>query len=122
PSHRSRTSPSRNGTTFSASDLTGTFHCVQAVVPDMRAAGWGRIVTISSVSAQSGATDMAHYAAAKGGVIPDTSRAPGRHTGVPAPLRGLRHAANHEPPSKASRPSSATTPRSWPKRGATRTG
>ncbi|MFE3827521.1 SDR family NAD(P)-dependent oxidoreductase [Streptomyces sp. NPDC059092] len=50
-------------------NLTGTFHCVQAVVPDMRAAGWGRIVTISSVSAQSGATNIAHYAAAKGGVI-----------------------------------------------------
>jgi 2-hydroxycyclohexanecarboxyl-CoA dehydrogenase len=33
------------------------------------AAGWGRIVTISSRSAQSGAPHMAHYAASKGGVI-----------------------------------------------------
>jgi NAD(P)-dependent dehydrogenase (short-subunit alcohol dehydrogenase family) len=32
-------------------------------------AGWGRIVTISSSSAQSGAPNMAHYAASKGGVI-----------------------------------------------------
>ncbi len=52
-----------------AVNLTGTFRCVQAAVPDMLAAGWGRIVTISSSSAQSGAPDMAHYAASKGGVI-----------------------------------------------------
>jgi 2-hydroxycyclohexanecarboxyl-CoA dehydrogenase len=50
-------------------NLTGTFSCVQAAVPDMLAAGWGRIVTISSSSAQSGAPNMAHYAASKGGVI-----------------------------------------------------
>ena len=49
--------------------LTGTFHCLQAAVPDMIAAGWGRIVTISSSSAQSGAPNRAHYVAAKGGVI-----------------------------------------------------
>ena len=50
-------------------NLTGTFACVQAAVPDMLDAGWGRIVTISSSSAQSGAPKMAHYAASKGGVI-----------------------------------------------------
>ncbi len=52
-----------------AVNLTGTFVCVQAAVPDMLAAGWGRIVTIASSSAQSGAPNMAHYAASKGGVI-----------------------------------------------------
>jgi 2-hydroxycyclohexanecarboxyl-CoA dehydrogenase len=52
-----------------AINLTGTFHCVQAAIPDMVAAGWGRIVTISSSSAQSGAARMAHYVASKGGVI-----------------------------------------------------
>jgi 2-hydroxycyclohexanecarboxyl-CoA dehydrogenase len=52
-----------------AVNLTGTFHCLQAVVPDMTAAGWGRIITISSSSAQSGAPDRAHYIASKGGVI-----------------------------------------------------
>jgi 2-hydroxycyclohexanecarboxyl-CoA dehydrogenase len=52
-----------------AVNLTGTFSCVQAAVPDMLAARWGRIVTISSSSAQSGAPNMAHYAASKGGVI-----------------------------------------------------
>jgi 2-hydroxycyclohexanecarboxyl-CoA dehydrogenase len=52
-----------------AVNLTGVFHCVQAAVPDMLAAGWGRIVMISSSSAQSGARRMAHYVASKGGVI-----------------------------------------------------
>jgi len=52
-----------------AVNLTGTFHCLQAAVPDMIAGGWGRIVTISSSSTQSGAARMAHYVASKGGVI-----------------------------------------------------
>ena len=52
-----------------AVNLTGTFHCVQSVVPDMIGAGWGRIVTISSSSAQSGTKRMSHYVASKGGVI-----------------------------------------------------
>ncbi len=50
-------------------NLTGTFNCIQSAVPDMIASGWGRIVTISSSSAQSGAPDRAHYVASKGGVI-----------------------------------------------------
>ncbi len=50
-------------------NLTGTFHCLQAAVPDMVASGWGRIVTISSSSAQSGTSRMASYVASKGGVI-----------------------------------------------------
>lgn len=52
-----------------AVNLTGTFACCQAAIPDMIEAGWGRIVTISSQSAQSGAPNMAHYSASKGGVI-----------------------------------------------------
>jgi 2-hydroxycyclohexanecarboxyl-CoA dehydrogenase len=52
-----------------AVNLTGTFHCLQAAIPDMLAASWGRIVTISSSSAQSGAARMAHYVASKGGVV-----------------------------------------------------
>jgi NAD(P)-dependent dehydrogenase (short-subunit alcohol dehydrogenase family) len=52
-----------------AINLTGTFHCLQGAVPDMLEARWGRMVTISSSSAQSGAVRMAHYVAAKGGVI-----------------------------------------------------
>ena len=52
-----------------AVNLTGTFHCLQAAVPDMLAARWGRMVTIASSSAQSGAARMAHYVASKAGVI-----------------------------------------------------
>jgi NAD(P)-dependent dehydrogenase (short-subunit alcohol dehydrogenase family) len=52
-----------------AVNLTGTFTSVQLALADMLAAGWGRIVTISSSSAQSGAPNMAHYVASKGGVI-----------------------------------------------------
>ena len=52
-----------------AVNLTGTFSCIQSALPDMVAADWGRIVTISSSSAQSGAPRMAHYVASKGGVI-----------------------------------------------------
>jgi 2-hydroxycyclohexanecarboxyl-CoA dehydrogenase len=50
-------------------NLTGTFNCCQAVVPDMVEEGWGRIVNISSSSAHSGQQFMAHYVAAKAGVI-----------------------------------------------------
>lgn len=52
-----------------AVNLGGTFHCIQAALPDLVDAHWGRIVTISSSSAQSGAVRMAHYVAAKAGVI-----------------------------------------------------
>jgi len=52
-----------------AVNLTGTFDCCQAVVPDMIEAGWGRIVNISSSSAHSGQPLMTHYVAAKAGVI-----------------------------------------------------
>lgn len=50
-------------------NLTGTFHCCQAALPDMITAKWGRIVMISSSSAQRGSPRMAHYAASKGAVI-----------------------------------------------------
>jgi 2-hydroxycyclohexanecarboxyl-CoA dehydrogenase len=50
-------------------NLTGTFHCCQVALPDMLAAQWGRIVMISSSSAQRGSPGMAHYAASKGAVI-----------------------------------------------------
>ena len=35
-------------------NLNGVFHCIQAVLPDMIDAGWGRIVNISSSSTHSG--------------------------------------------------------------------
>ncbi|XAH22392.1 3-oxoacyl-ACP reductase family protein [Xylophilus sp. GW821-FHT01B05] len=50
-------------------NLKGPFLVTKEFVPDMLEASWGRIVNISSSSAQSGAPSMAHYAASKGGVI-----------------------------------------------------
>ena len=50
-------------------NLTGTFHCCQAVIPEMLEAGWGRIVNISSSSAQGGQPYMAHYVSSKAGMI-----------------------------------------------------
>ncbi|RAY16315.1 short-chain dehydrogenase [Actinomadura craniellae] len=52
-----------------AVNLTGTFDCCQAVLPDMVEEGWGRIVNISSSSVHSGAARMAGYVAAKSGVV-----------------------------------------------------
>ena len=52
-----------------AINIKGPFLCTQAIIPDMVAAHWGRIVNISSSSAQTGAPMMAHYATSKGGVI-----------------------------------------------------
>jgi len=50
-------------------NMKGVFMCTQAVIDDMIKAKWGRIINISSSSAQSGAKRMVHYAATKGGVI-----------------------------------------------------
>lgn len=52
-----------------AINLTGTFNTVQSALPDLVEAGWGRVVLISSSSAQRGAPKMAHYAASKGGQL-----------------------------------------------------
>ncbi|WP_329360586.1 SDR family NAD(P)-dependent oxidoreductase [Streptomyces sp. NBC_01483] len=49
-------------------NLNGVFHCVRAALPDMMEAGWGRIVNISSSSAQSGQPFMTHYVASKSAV------------------------------------------------------
>ncbi|HZQ62396.1 MAG TPA: SDR family NAD(P)-dependent oxidoreductase [Casimicrobiaceae bacterium] len=52
-----------------AVDLTGVFHCCRTVVPRMRAAGYGRIVNVSSIVGKEGTAGIAAYAAAKAGVI-----------------------------------------------------
>ncbi|WP_137149755.1 SDR family NAD(P)-dependent oxidoreductase [Mycolicibacterium sp. CR10] len=49
-------------------NLNGVFHCIQATLPDMIDAGWGRIVNISSSSTHSGQPYMAPYVAAKSAV------------------------------------------------------
>lgn len=50
-------------------NLKSAFIVTQLVLPDMIAARWGRIINISSSSAQSGAVKMAHYSSSKGGMI-----------------------------------------------------
>jgi NAD(P)-dependent dehydrogenase (short-subunit alcohol dehydrogenase family) len=50
-------------------NLTGTFLCTQAALPDMLAAGWGRVVNIASTAGQRGYAYASAYAAAKHGVI-----------------------------------------------------
>jgi 3-oxoacyl-[acyl-carrier protein] reductase len=50
-------------------NLKGAFLVTQAVVPDMRAAHWGRIIFLSSVAAQMGGVVGPHYAASKAGVL-----------------------------------------------------
>jgi 2-hydroxycyclohexanecarboxyl-CoA dehydrogenase len=52
-----------------AVNLNGPFYCSQAVLPDMVEAGWGRIVNISSSSAQGGQPYMVHYVTSKAGLI-----------------------------------------------------
>ncbi|MGB8503668.1 SDR family NAD(P)-dependent oxidoreductase [Mycobacterium sp.] len=49
-------------------NLNGVFHCIQAALPDMIEAGWGRIVNISSSSTHSGVPYMGAYVAAKSAV------------------------------------------------------
>jgi NAD(P)-dependent dehydrogenase (short-subunit alcohol dehydrogenase family) len=49
-------------------NLNGVFHTTQAVLHDMVAAGWGRIVNISSSSTHSGVPYMSAYVAAKSAV------------------------------------------------------
>jgi SDR family mycofactocin-dependent oxidoreductase len=50
-------------------DLTGVFHTLRAVAPHMKRQGWGRIVATSSMLGRQGCGYMAHYCAAKWGVI-----------------------------------------------------
>ncbi|MDG2029100.1 MAG: 3-oxoacyl-ACP reductase FabG [Acidimicrobiales bacterium] len=52
-----------------AVNLTGTFHCTQVGISDMIEAGWGRVINISSSSAQGGQEFMAHYVSSKAGMI-----------------------------------------------------
>lgn len=50
-------------------DLTGVFLCLKAVVPQMIARNWGRIVNVASIAGKEGNPNAAAYSAAKAGVI-----------------------------------------------------
>jgi len=52
-----------------AVNLTGTMLCSQAALPDMLAAGWGRIVNVASTAGLVGYAYVSAYCAAKHGVI-----------------------------------------------------
>ena len=54
---------------INAINIKGPMLCCQEIIPDMLDSGWGRIINISSSSAQTGAPMMCHYSASKGGVI-----------------------------------------------------
>ncbi|MFM8700596.1 MAG: SDR family NAD(P)-dependent oxidoreductase [Hyphomicrobiales bacterium] len=50
-------------------DLNGVFYCCKAVVPNMIANGYGRIVNVASIAGKEGNPNAAAYSAAKAGVI-----------------------------------------------------
>ncbi|WP_242616920.1 SDR family NAD(P)-dependent oxidoreductase [Rivibacter subsaxonicus] len=50
-------------------NLGGTMLCTQAALPDMLAAGWGRVVNVASTAGLTGYTYVSAYCAAKHGVI-----------------------------------------------------
>ena len=49
-------------------NLKAVYQITRLVVPDMEAAGWGRIINLTALGAQIGAANMVHYTASKGGV------------------------------------------------------
>jgi len=93
-------------------NLTGTFHCCQVAIPDMLAAGWGRIVMISSSSAQRGSPGMAHYAASKGALLSLTKSLAREYgpagitvnnvppSGIETPMQHQSQAAGNLPPNE----------------------
>ena len=50
-------------------DLNGVFYCCRAVVPQMIAQNYGRIVNVASIAGKEGNPNASAYAAAKAGVI-----------------------------------------------------
>jgi 2-hydroxycyclohexanecarboxyl-CoA dehydrogenase len=50
-------------------NLRGPYLVIKEVLPDMLAAGWGRVINITSSSVQSGSFAQGHYVASKGGLM-----------------------------------------------------
>jgi 3-oxoacyl-[acyl-carrier protein] reductase len=50
-------------------NLGSVFRCARAVIPAMKARGWGRIINISSQAVYTGSANHAHYAASKSGLL-----------------------------------------------------
>jgi 2-dehydro-3-deoxy-L-rhamnonate dehydrogenase (NAD+) len=64
-----------------AINLRGTFLCCRALLPQMVAAGYGRIVTIASVAGKEGNPNAGAYSASKGGVMALTKSMGKEHAG-----------------------------------------
>lgn len=69
PTHTLTDYPVETWQQVQAINLNGTFHCCKAVVPDMTASGYGRIVNIASVAGKEGNPNASAYSASKAGVI-----------------------------------------------------
>ena len=52
-----------------AINLSGSFYCMRAALPQMIERGWGRIVNIASIAGKTGAPYIAAYSASKHGVL-----------------------------------------------------
>jgi 3-hydroxybutyrate dehydrogenase len=52
-----------------AINLSGTFYCTRAALPQMIAGGWGRVINIASIAGKIGAPYIAAYSASKHGVL-----------------------------------------------------
>jgi NAD(P)-dependent dehydrogenase (short-subunit alcohol dehydrogenase family) len=50
-------------------NLSGAYHCIQAALPGMLDAGWGRIVNVASTAGLTGYRYVAAYCAAKHGLV-----------------------------------------------------
>lgn len=50
-------------------NLRGPYLMVKELLPDMLAAGWGRVINITSSSVQSGSFAQGHYVSSKGGLV-----------------------------------------------------
>jgi NAD(P)-dependent dehydrogenase (short-subunit alcohol dehydrogenase family) len=50
-------------------NLTGAYHCIQAALPGMLEAGWGRVVNVASTAGLTGYRYVAAYCAAKHGLV-----------------------------------------------------
>lgn len=50
-------------------NLNGAYHCIQAALPTMLEAGWGRIVNVASTAGLTGYRYVAAYCAAKHGLV-----------------------------------------------------
>jgi len=62
-------------------NLTGTFNCCRAILPQMQSQGYGRVVTVASIAGKEGNPNAAAYSASKAGVIALTKSLGKEHAG-----------------------------------------